>query len=68
MVGFTYAASGGPADKLRADVSAQGGTAVAIQADSADAQQVAVAVDELVAAFGASIPNFRSARGFPNIG
>jgi 3-oxoacyl-[acyl-carrier protein] reductase len=34
MVGFTYAASGGSADKLRAEVSAQGGTVVAIQADS----------------------------------
>jgi 3-oxoacyl-[acyl-carrier protein] reductase len=52
MVGFTYAASGGSADKLRGEVSARGGTAVAIQADSADAQQVAVAVDEVVAAFG----------------
>jgi 3-oxoacyl-[acyl-carrier protein] reductase len=36
MVGFTYAASGGSADKLRAEVSAQGGTVVAIQADSAE--------------------------------
>jgi len=52
MVGFTYAASGGSADKLRAEVAAQGGTAVAIQADSADAQQVTVAVDEAVAALG----------------
>ena len=34
-VGFTYAASAGPADELRAEVSAQGGTAVAIKADSA---------------------------------
>jgi 3-oxoacyl-[acyl-carrier protein] reductase len=51
-VAFTYAASGGSADKLRGEVSARGGTAVAIQADSADAQQVAVAVDEVVAAFG----------------
>jgi 3-oxoacyl-[acyl-carrier protein] reductase len=52
MVGFTYAASGGSADKLRVEVSAQGGTAVAIQADSADAQQISGAVDEVVAAFG----------------
>jgi 3-oxoacyl-[acyl-carrier protein] reductase len=53
MVGFTYAASGASADKLRAEVSAQGGTAVAIRADSADAQQVTDAVDGAVAAFGA---------------
>jgi NAD(P)-dependent dehydrogenase (short-subunit alcohol dehydrogenase family) len=30
MVGFTYAASGGSADKLRAEVSAHGGTVVAM--------------------------------------
>jgi 3-oxoacyl-[acyl-carrier protein] reductase len=52
IVGFTYAASGGSADKLCAEVSAQGGTAVAIHADSADAQQVTAAVDEVAAAFG----------------
>jgi 3-oxoacyl-[acyl-carrier protein] reductase len=51
-VAFTYAASAGPADELRADVSAQGGTAVAIKADSADAQEVTDAVDQAVAAFG----------------
>jgi 3-oxoacyl-[acyl-carrier protein] reductase len=52
MVGFTYAASGVSADKLVAEVSAQGGSAVAIQANSADTQQVTAAVDEAVAAFG----------------
>jgi 3-oxoacyl-[acyl-carrier protein] reductase len=52
MVGFTYAASASSADKLRADVSAQGGMALAIQANSVDAQQVTAAIDEAVAAFG----------------
>jgi 3-oxoacyl-[acyl-carrier protein] reductase len=51
-VGFTYAASAGPANELRADVSAMGGSAVAIRADSADAQQVTDAVDEAVTALG----------------
>jgi 3-oxoacyl-[acyl-carrier protein] reductase len=52
QVAFTYAAAAGPADALRAEVSAMGGTAVAIRADSADAQQVTNAVDEAVAALG----------------
>jgi 3-oxoacyl-[acyl-carrier protein] reductase len=52
QVAFTFAASAGPADLLRAQVSAHGGAAVAIRADSADAQQVSDAVDEAVAAFG----------------
>jgi 3-oxoacyl-[acyl-carrier protein] reductase len=51
-VGFTYAASGSSADALSAEVTAQGGTAVAIRADSADAQQVTDAVDDAVAALG----------------
>jgi 3-oxoacyl-[acyl-carrier protein] reductase len=51
-VGFTYAASRGQADELCAEVSAQGGTAVAIRADSADAQQVTDAVEEAVATLG----------------
>jgi 3-oxoacyl-[acyl-carrier protein] reductase len=51
-VGFTYAASGGSADELCAEVSRRGGEAVPIQADSADAQQVTAAVDQAVAAFG----------------
>jgi 3-oxoacyl-[acyl-carrier protein] reductase len=52
QVAFTYAASPGPAERLREEISAQGGTAVRIQADSADAQQVTDAVDQAVAAFG----------------
>ena len=52
MVAFTYAASPGPAENLRAEVSARGGTAVAIKADSADAQQVTDAVDQAVTALG----------------
>jgi 3-oxoacyl-[acyl-carrier protein] reductase len=51
-VGFTYAASGASADELRAEISAQGGTAVAIRADSADAQKVTDAVDEAATALG----------------
>jgi 3-oxoacyl-[acyl-carrier protein] reductase len=51
-VGFTYAASAGPADTLRAEVSEHGGTAVPIRADSGDAQQVTAAVDEAVEALG----------------
>jgi 3-oxoacyl-[acyl-carrier protein] reductase len=52
MVAFTYAASPGPAENLRAELSARGSNAVAIKADSADAQQVIDAVDQAVAAFG----------------
>jgi 3-oxoacyl-[acyl-carrier protein] reductase len=52
QVAFTYAASAGPADTLRAEVCASGGKALAIRADSADAQQVTNAVDEAVAALG----------------
>lgn len=51
-VAITYAAAAGPAETLRAEVSALGGTAIAIQADSADAQQVTGAVDQAVAALG----------------
>jgi short chain dehydrogenase len=52
QVAFAYAASAGPADQLRSDVSSHGGTAVAIKADSADAQQVTAAVDETVLQLG----------------
>jgi 3-oxoacyl-[acyl-carrier protein] reductase len=51
-VAFTYASSPTPAEELREEVSAHGGTAVAIRADSADAQQVTDAVDEAVATLG----------------
>jgi 3-oxoacyl-[acyl-carrier protein] reductase len=51
-VAFTYAASAAPADQMRSEISGQGGTAVPIQADSADAQQVSAAVDEAVSQLG----------------
>jgi 3-oxoacyl-[acyl-carrier protein] reductase len=40
------------AEKLAAEVAADGGTAVAIQADSADPEQVARSVDETVSTLG----------------
>lgn len=49
-VAFTYGASAVEAEKLVAEVTADGGTAVAIQADSADPVQVARSVDEAAAA------------------
>jgi 3-oxoacyl-[acyl-carrier protein] reductase len=51
-VAFTYGTSGADAEKVVADVEANGGTAVAIQADSGDPGQVAMAVDETVAKLG----------------
>ena len=51
-VAFTYGASSAEADKLAAEVTADGGTAVAIQADSAEPEQVASAVDETVSRLG----------------
>ena len=51
-VAFTYAASPGLADKLRSDIASHGGTAVAIKADSAHAQQVIAAIDQAVAQLG----------------
>ena len=51
-VAFTYAASRAPADSLRSEISARGGTAVPIQADSADVQQVSAAVDEATSQLG----------------
>ena len=51
-VAFTYGRSSAEAEKLVADVTGNGGTAVAIQADSADAEQVAKSVDDAVAALG----------------
>ena len=50
-VAFTYGKSGAEAEKVVADVE-DGGTAVAIQADSGDPEQVAGAVDETVAKLG----------------
>ncbi len=51
-VAFTYGASATDASKLVDEVRGDGGTAVAIQADSADADQVRRAVDETVAQLG----------------
>lgn len=51
-VAFTYGASAAEAEKLAADVASAGGTAVAIQADSGDPEQVARSVDEAVEKLG----------------
>jgi 3-oxoacyl-[acyl-carrier protein] reductase len=51
-VAFTYGASAVDAEKLVAEVAESGGTAVAIQADSGDPDQVARSVDETVVRLG----------------
>ncbi len=51
-VAFTYGRSAEEAEKLVAEVTAGGGTAVAIQADSADADAVAKSVDDAAAQLG----------------
>jgi 3-oxoacyl-[acyl-carrier protein] reductase len=51
-VAFTYASSAAEADKLVAEVTADGAKAVAIQADSADPTQVEAAVERAVADLG----------------
>ncbi len=51
-VAFTYGRSTAEAEKLVAEVTGAGGTAVAIHADSADADQVAKSVDDAVAQLG----------------
>ncbi len=51
-VAFTYGRSAAEAEKLVAEVAAEGGKAVAIQADSADATAVAKSVDDAVASLG----------------
>ncbi len=51
-VAFTYGRSSAEAEKLVAEVTGAGGTAVAIQADSADPDQVAKSVDDAVAQLG----------------
>ncbi|MFI8927020.1 3-oxoacyl-ACP reductase family protein [Streptomyces sp. NPDC053474] len=51
-VALTYHASPGSADGVVADIRAEGGTAVAIAADSADAEAVRAAVTGTVSAFG----------------
>jgi 3-oxoacyl-[acyl-carrier protein] reductase len=51
-VAFTYGASTAEAEQLAADVESGGGTVLAIQADSADPEQVTRSVDEAVAKLG----------------
>jgi 3-oxoacyl-[acyl-carrier protein] reductase len=51
-VAFTYSASAAQADQLVAEVAADGGTAVAIQADAADPAQNAGAVERAVEELG----------------
>ena len=51
-VAFTYGSSAAEADKLAGEIAADGGTSVAIQADSGDPEQVARAIDETVAQLG----------------
>ncbi|MGW4098247.1 3-oxoacyl-ACP reductase family protein [Mycobacterium sp. NPDC004974] len=51
-VAFTYGSSAAEADKLVAELTADGAKAVAIQADSADPAQVAGAVERAVADLG----------------
>ena len=51
-VAFTYGSSAAEAEKLVAEVTGGGGKVVAIQADSADPEQVAASVDETVAQLG----------------
>jgi 3-oxoacyl-[acyl-carrier protein] reductase len=51
-VAFTYSASAPEADKLVAEVTAGGGRAVAIQADSADPAQVVAAVEQAATELG----------------
>ncbi|MGV0745838.1 SDR family oxidoreductase [Mycolicibacterium sp. XJ870] len=51
-VAFTYAASATEAEKLVAEVTEHGATAVAIQADAADPAQVAAAVEQTVTELG----------------
>ncbi len=52
QVAFTYATSPENAETLRAAIEAKGGEAVALQADSADADQIKAAVDQTLARFG----------------
>ncbi|WP_197379389.1 3-oxoacyl-ACP reductase family protein [Mycolicibacterium mengxianglii] len=51
-VAFTYAASGANAEKLVAELTADGATVVAIQADAADPAQTSAAVEQAVAELG----------------
>nr|WP_314876091.1 3-oxoacyl-ACP reductase family protein [uncultured Pseudomonas sp.] len=51
-VAFTYVSSAGPAQALADEISAAGGKALALRADSADASAVQQAVQNTVDAFG----------------
>ena len=72
-VAFTYGASAAEAEKLVAEVAEAGGKAVAIQADSADSEQVAKSVDDAVARLGgldvlvnnAGVAHIGDAESFP---
>src|SRR4051794_10569758 len=72
-VAFTYGASAAEAEKLVAEVGEAGGMAVAIQADSADPEQVARSVDDTVAQLGgldvlvnnAGVAHVDNAESFP---
>ena len=65
-VAFTYGSSAAEAEKLVAEVAGNGGTAVAIQADSADPEQVAASIDEAVGAAGrAGHPGQQRGSGHP---
>jgi 3-oxoacyl-[acyl-carrier protein] reductase len=72
-VAFTYGASAAEAEKLVSEVTADGGTAFAIQADSGDPEQVARSVDEAAAALdgldvlvnNAGIAHIADAESFP---
>lgn len=52
-VAITYSASAERAQQVVADITAAGGRALAIKADSADAAAIKAAVEQTVAAFGA---------------
>jgi 3-oxoacyl-[acyl-carrier protein] reductase len=72
-VAFTYGASAAEADKLAAEVAGDGGTAVAIQADSSDPDAVVRSVDEAASALGgldvlvnnAGVAHIADAESFP---
>ncbi|SMD26978.1 3-oxoacyl-ACP reductase family protein [Kibdelosporangium aridum] len=51
-VAFTYSASAAAAEKLVAEVAETGGTAIALQADSGDPEQVTRSIDETVTQLG----------------
>ncbi len=53
-VAFTYASSDAKAGELVSAITAEGGDALAIKADSADAAQIGAAVDQAVARLGRS--------------